>query len=181
MFGKREKTDLAEFVNLLIEHQSVMRQYISQLIPNADDISDVVQNTNLMLWERRGDFTPGTNFQAWALATARLRAFEHRNRMKRDHRLVFEEKLFEVLDQEFEERPYLTEEKKIALETCLGKLKPKDRTLIDIRYSESTTLSEHALADGRSEKSLRVILNRLRSALKECIDRQLKRLDCQTT
>ncbi len=174
MPASKNSPNLSEFVSLLTEHQSVMRGYITKLIPNVSDVRDVLQITNVALWERREDFTMGTNFQAWALATARFRAMQHRQKMKRDNVLVFDDDLVEVLAEETNVDLEKTEEMKIALEVCLGKLKPRDAALVSARYHESVPLAEYAHTDGRTEGSLRVILNRLRSSLKDCIDNQVR-------
>jgi len=174
MPNSTNKHDLTEFVSLLTEHQSVMRGYITQLIPNASDVRDVLQITNVALWERRSDFTHGTNFKAWALATARFRAMQHRRKMKKDQILIFNDELLETLEQEFDAEPEQTELMKIALEVCQGKLKTRDAKLIAARYNQSIPLAEYAKMDGRTEGSLRVTLNRLRSILKSCIDQQIE-------
>jgi len=177
MPDSRDKHNLAEFVRLLTDHQSVMRSYITQLIPNASDVRDVLQITNVALWERRENFTLGTNFKAWALATARFRAMQHRQKMKRDQILVFDDDLIETLDEEFDRDLERTEEMKVALEVCLGKLKPRDAELINARYTLGISLAEFAKTDGRTEGSLRVILNRLRALLKTCVDQQIQLTD----
>lgn len=151
----------------------MLRSYISQLIPNASYVQDVLQITNVALWERREDFALGTNFKAWAMATARYRAMQHRQTMKRDQVLVFDDELIETLDREFDDDPSQTEEMKIALEVCLGRLKPRDARLIDARYQQLIPLADYAKTDGRTEGSLRVTLNRLRALLKSCTDLQL--------
>ena len=168
-------SDLAEFVRLLVGHQALLRGYIRTLIPNCDDIRDVLQNTNLVLWERRMDYVPGSSFKAWAFAVARLRALEHRRSLRRDHKLVFDDHLLDLLAGTAEHSQDLErlERKRRALRQCLGRLKPKDRALIACRYSGDCTLEDYARADGRSAGSLRVILNRLRTVLRTCIERHL--------
>lgn len=172
---KPTSPELAEFVRLLTEHQAALRGYIRALIPSASDVGDVLQNTNLALWERRRDFVPGSNFKSWAFTLARYRALEHRRALRRDHRLVFDDELLDLLaktaghgfDADSLER------KRLALNHCLKQLKSKDRALLASRYSGDCTLGEYSLADGRSPGSLRVILNRLRTILRRCVEDRL--------
>lgn len=172
---KHNPEDQQEFVRLLTEHQAVLRGYIRSMIPNASDIWDVAQNTNLALWERRGTFEHGTNFRAWAFTIARYRALEHRKKAQRDQGLMFDDQIMNLLDQTPHDWDAARlESKHRALEACLGKLKPKDRALITARYSSRTPLTEYSKHDGRSPGSLRVILNRLRNQLRGCIDAQLQ-------
>ena len=55
-----------EFVGLLTGHQSDIYLYLRSLVLNPDEASDILQDTNLVLWEKRGQFQMGTNFRAWA-------------------------------------------------------------------------------------------------------------------
>lgn len=160
--------ELAEFVQLLTGHQALLRGYIRALIPSASDVGDVLQNTNLALWQRRKEFVPGSNFKAWAFTLARYRALEHRRALRRDRRLVFDDELLDLLAKTAEsgldaER---LNRRRHALNHCLKQLKDRDRALLASRYAGGCTLEEYALADGRSPGSLRVILNRLRTLLR---------------
>jgi len=42
-----------EFVSLLTDHQEVMRSYIISLIPGSPDVRDVLQEVNIVLWEKK--------------------------------------------------------------------------------------------------------------------------------
>lgn len=49
-------------MQLLTSHQQTLYAYIRTLLPEADVASDVLQETNLMLWQRAGEFSPGSDF-----------------------------------------------------------------------------------------------------------------------
>ena len=143
-------------------------------MPQEADLRDVLQNTNLALWERRETFQPGTNFKAWCFAIARFRVMEHRKRLQREHKLMFSPELTDMLGEVWDRRDADSVEAELqALEACLEKLRDKDRSLIAARYETRTPLAEYAKTDGRSEPSLRVALNRLRTILRDCINAKL--------
>lgn len=170
---QKEAVEFTEFIKQLTDHQSVIRGYIRTLLPNASDIRDVLQNTNIVLWEKRSDFKAGTNFKAWALTHARYRALEHRKKMKNNHILVFDDDLIELLSTPDEAvPPEQLESKHIALEQCMSTLPAADRNLIHARYFQNINLESYAQVDGRSHGSLRVTLNRLRLKLRSCIDKK---------
>ena len=172
--NEQNDLELAQFVQQLTDHQAVIRGYIRTLIPNDSDIRDVQQNTNLVLWERRDTFEPGSNFKAWAFAIARFRAMEHRKKLQKENRLVFDTDLIELLDAGYHEKSADSVENEYrALNHCLSLLNARDRALIDARYTFKTPLAEYSRSDGRSESSLRVILNRLRTLLRDCMNKQL--------
>lgn len=174
MAKQNDAEALTEFIKLLTDHQSVMRGYIRTLLPNASDIRDVLQNTNIVLWEKRSDFKMGTNFKAWALTIARYRSLEHRKKMKKNDILVFDDDLVEILSAPPKSNhPPQLELKLIALEDCLSQLPARDHELIKARYFTNTNLEDYAPQDGRSHGALRVALNRLRIKLRDCIDKKI--------
>ena len=76
-------TKQAEFVSQIARHQSALHAYIISLMPGVDGVDDVLQETNLVLWEKRRTFEPGSNFRAWACAIARFRVMGHRRKLAR--------------------------------------------------------------------------------------------------
>lgn len=70
------------FVTLLTEHQGDLRAFILSLMPGNPDARDVLQKTNVVLWEKRNSFQEGTNFRAWALTCARFTVLDYLKRRK---------------------------------------------------------------------------------------------------
>jgi RNA polymerase sigma-70 factor (ECF subfamily) len=163
----------AEFVGQIAKHQAALRAYIISLMPGMDGVSDVLQETNLVLWEKRGKFQPGTNFKAWACAIARYEVKSHRRKMLRLGMTTLDEDLAAQLAEHCEAAPVEVEERLRALDLCLGRLEEKDRQLIEHRYYSASNLDEFAARSGRPVDSLRVTLFRIRAALRNCINDQL--------
>ena len=46
----RDVTQQAEFVGQITRHQTALRAYIISLMPGMDGVSDVLQETNVVLW-----------------------------------------------------------------------------------------------------------------------------------
>jgi RNA polymerase sigma-70 factor (ECF subfamily) len=163
----------AEFVGQITSHQSALRAYIISLMPGMDGVSDVLQETNLILWEKRAKFQPGTNFAAWAFTIARLEAKTHRRRLRKAGLSMLDDDLAESLAQHFADRhaehPDEGDERLRALDKCLGRLSGSERELIEHRYFSGSSLDEFSAHCGRSVESLRVTLFRIRAALKRCI------------
>ena len=76
-------TQQAEFVGQIARHQAALHAYIISLMPGLDGVDDVLQETNLVLWEKRTAFEHGSNFRAWACAIARFRVMGHRRKLAR--------------------------------------------------------------------------------------------------
>ena len=167
----RKKDDPAElqvYVKLMTEHQGNLRAFIISLMPGSPDVADVVQETNAVLWQKRHNFEMGTNFLAWAFKIARYEVMHQRDRNKRDQRLVFSEKLVDVLT-EMDPPEESNEEMMAALDSCLAKLTEEQRQLVEARYTPGSSLEQLGQQIGSEPGSLRVALHRIRVGLKQCI------------
>lgn len=163
---------MQEFASLLIDHQEVIRSFIITQIPGSPDVRDVLQEVNMVLWEKQKSFRPGTNFGAWACTVARYKVLEHRRKeARRNGLLIFNEELSGVLAAQAQERePDALEDQRWALDQCLAKLSPSNRRLLKARYdSSSGAIASLSAETGRSGESLRVSLSRIRSSLRRCM------------
>ncbi len=81
-------------------HQAPLLAYILALHPNRSDAQDILQETNVVLWQKIGEFREGTNFKAWAFRVAYLQTLAHFKRHKRGNWLGFSSELVETLASE---------------------------------------------------------------------------------
>lgn len=162
----------AAYVQLLTEHQSMIRAYIVSLLPGAPGVDDVIQEANAVLWRKRSSFGIGSDFTAWALTIAKFQVMAHWKSLKLRRWVTLDEPVLEKLAGEMEEGiDSSVEEARVdALRRCLGELREADRELILQRYWRKTRLQDFAVISGRSVDSLKVTLFRLRAGLKRCID-----------
>lgn len=163
----------AEIVALLTEHQPAIRYYVASLLPGDSRAADVAQQANLTLWQKRGDFEPGTNFKAWAFAIARYEVLNFRKKEARDSRLLFSDELEEIMSAELAEESDDFDARREILRGCLQKLKPTDLALVRHRYYDAAPLKQFAAETGRSAAGLKVTLHRIRQSLAKCVERQL--------
>ncbi len=162
-----------DFIRELTDHQSALRSFVGYLMSGATGVSDVVQEVNLLLWEKKDQYEPGTNFRAWAFAAARYSVFSHRRKMRRDGMFVFDDELIDQLADEWEEEDSDHDRLLGALHRCLAALPEKDASLIQTRYSGHGNVENEALKTGQNSGNLRIRLFRLRAALKQCVLREL--------
>ena len=175
MAPKSERT--REFVGLIVRHQTRLRAYIISLMPGLPGVSDVLQETNLVLWEKMKSFKSGTNFTAWAFKVARLEVLAHCRKLKRADETMANpavaERIAEQIGSDFEGDNDLIETRIQALHHCMEKLSDEERALVMRRYTSGTSLAEYARETGYSSSSLRSVLQRLRIALRRCITARL--------
>lgn len=166
------KTEPSKFVALLIDHQEIIRSFIIGQLPGSPDVRDILQEANIVLWEKRGSFKEGTNFGAWACSVARFKVLEHRRKeAKRNGLLLFNDELTEAMADKTQNRhPDQFEDQRKGLEHCMAMLSDSNRRLLEERYaSKRGGLERLAEATGRTNQSLRVTLFRLRVSLRRCI------------
>jgi RNA polymerase sigma-70 factor (ECF subfamily) len=165
---------LQEYVSLIAKNQWALRGFILSLMPGSPDVDDVLQETNLVLWEKRKRFKAGSNFLAWATATARFQVMRHRDIAKRSRTLPFsDEFIHDLADKAAPDHSKTA--LLAALDRCLEKLSEKQRLLVTVRYTRGCSLKEHAAKSGTSAEVLRVTLHRIRHALRRCIQDTLDR------
>jgi RNA polymerase sigma-70 factor (ECF subfamily) len=163
---------VAEFLELYSSHYPRLQFYVTALLPTANDASDVLQETSLVLWRKFDSFELGTNFFAWACKIARFQVMKYRERQGHAARL-FDTSLLEKLAVEASDESVVRGVPLEALENCLGKLSELDRSLIRRRYQPGASVQQLAVDIGRTANSLSKSLGRIRRALLECIHRTL--------
>lgn len=172
------EAEAGEFVQMLIELQPQLRSFIGHLVPVADARADILQEVNMVVWQKRGSFSmsgdPAKDFRNWAYTIARFVVMSHQKQARRDGRLVFGEDLLESLAGDFEESDPTLAERMPALKRCLQKVPQGERHLLLERYSQHGAVEEKARSEGRSSASLRGMLFRLRIALRRCVENELQ-------
>lgn len=162
------------FVCELIAVQPDLRGFIAHLMPFPDARADILQEVNLLVWEKRDQFEPGTNFRGWVFRFARNVTMKHQKRARREKRLVFSPETLELLADDFEREDPRIDERLPVLRRCLAKLEAEDRKLLLARYTRHGAVEKLAQESQRTAASLRGLLFRLRIALRRCVERELK-------
>lgn len=164
----------AAFVSELTNHQGDLWAFLCSLMPGHPDVADVLQKTNMVLWNKQGQFVPGTNFRAWAFKIARFEMLHHLRSRRRDGWIPFDEELADTIAEELPAALPPSHERLSALESCLSRLRDQDRRLLEHRYRKGSNLDDFAKGCGRSVSSLSVTLFRLRAALRKCVEGALE-------
>lgn len=166
----------AEFIKEFTRHQRPIFLFILSQISNPVEAEEILQETNLVIWNKFEQFEPGTNFKAWACQIARYEVLKWLDRNRRDKH-YFSDDLMEQIAQEALEDSTEWELRREALTRCMKKLKPIDRELIQSRYAPGQTGKNLADEIGRPLNSVYQSLGRIRRVLLECIQRQVATLE----
>ncbi|MCH7988613.1 MAG: sigma-70 family RNA polymerase sigma factor [Planctomycetes bacterium] len=179
MFNEESDSSLAiaapeaDFVQLFTKFQRRIYLFILFKVPSPFDADEILQETNLVIWQKCDQFRMGTNFLAWACQIATFEVLKFRDRNRRN-RLYFSDEFIEQIGEAALDDAEHLEERRNALVSCLGKLREKDQELIQYRYAPGETGINLARRLGRPANSVYQSLGRIRRTLLECINRRLR-------
>lgn len=148
-----------------VQHR--LRGFVFSLLGNAADTQDVVQETNRVLWRKRGQFEDGTNFWAWASKIAYFQVMAHRKRLSRDPH-VFGDQLLHLMADEMSESGEPAPET-IHLDACLARLPERQRAAVEEFYLKDRTLADISLTLELNENAVSQLLFRARKSLRRCL------------
>jgi RNA polymerase sigma-70 factor, ECF subfamily len=158
----------ASFLLLLTSHQSTLYAAISTLLGGVVGAQDVLQETNVALLEKAGEYDPARPFVAWALTFAKFQVLAWRKRQTRD-RLVLDDTLFAAVADKLVMVDVAPSRQLDAIEGCLNKLVPEWRRLVDARYVDGEAVQDIAQRLGCTVNVVSVTLFRIRKALLDCV------------
>src|SRR6188472_2027651 len=124
--------DREEFARQFSRNARRVYGFIMTLVFNYHDAEEVFQNTSVVLWNKFGEFQPGSDFFAWASRVAYYEVLSLLKQRRRSRMLTDE--TLELLATEaiaVSDRP---SERNEALEDCLSRLDAADRALLQERY-----------------------------------------------
>ena len=162
-----------EFVLQMIQTQGRVHAYILSLVLNKDVASDLLQQTNLVLLQKRSDFKSGTNFGAWACRVAYYEVLAHRRDRSRDLHVFSDATLALIAGHA---RPDEDAEKNrlSALEACMQQLPERHRDLVIERYRQGSSIVSIAQSLKKSPAAVSANLYRIRTTLLQCVKRRMQ-------
>ncbi len=158
------------FVQLLATHQHRIRAYLMAVVGSDQEADDLLQETNMVLWNKRDVYDHARPFFSWACGIAYIEVMRSRRRLSAE-KLRFDAALLESVSDEFIRQGDLLDDRQESLRHCLDQLNPDERRLIKARYHEEWSVEKLAAATGKPTKTIYGSLARIREALFRCIER----------
>lgn len=162
-----------EFVQLLAQHERRLEGFVLALLPNWHDAEEVVQETKIKLWQQFSEYDPAKEFGAWACSIAYYQVLAMRRHNQGNHVLLGEEFL-EKVTAKVTEMTAIAVEREDAMGRCLQQLSEIKRALLKRCYAGCDTIVQIAMQLGRTDKSVRQELLRIRRTLHRCISAALR-------
>ena len=163
-----------ELVELLEAMQPRLYGFILKRLADRDQTLEVLQRTNLVIWQKAADYQPGTSFEAWAFTIARFQLMAWRKNQSRN-RLVFSDTVYEQIDSK-SEKPEVSDDARVdVLKECVQQLNVDESKLLEQRYQEDLPLDTIASTMNMSLDAIGMRLSRIRKKLGKCIQQKLQK------
>lgn len=162
-----------EFVLAMINCQRRLYAYVLSVVFDRDRAREIVQQTNLVLLQKKSDYQAGTNFGAWACRVAFYEVLADRRRRVRDRHL-FDDETLALVSSKAEKASAHADGRLEALEACLEELPSDQRDLIRTRYSPGGSVNSIAAEAKKTPAAISSLLYRVRNFLDDCMSRKLE-------
>lgn len=170
-----EGQDAVTFDEELARHASSLKYYVRSLMPGYHGADDIAQEVLLKVWEKKQEFTPGSNFKAWVFQVARFFVMNQRRKLARSNVVLIDDELMDQIDRQWLNTEQSTSQAELdALQQCMGNLSPAEQELLRIRYATRTPLETYAMEEGVRPGALKTRLFRIREVLRRCIELRLR-------
>ena len=113
-----------DFIRLLTEHQIPIKGLILSMSPGCQDVNDILQDINVVLWEKKNSYTVGTDFKAWVYAIGRIKVMQYWDHQCKLGKMVLSNEFLEsVAEASATDSSGYLEDKLETLSRCLASLK----------------------------------------------------------
>ena len=169
-----------DWFGLLVErYQARIRAMVAHYIINRDDAYDIMQDVFLEAYRHIQRFDANQDFLPWLRALCRHRILNY-FRAQKTHYAAIQKLIQTTLEQELGNGASSddgTDEARLAaLKRCTGKLDPQNQTLLQWRYHAGLAIRDIAQRMDLSVGSISMRLNRMRTLLARCMERELNRV-----
>jgi RNA polymerase sigma-70 factor (ECF subfamily) len=164
-----------QYLDLVTQSQRTLHGVLWSLLRDANDVDDVLQETNTVLWSKAAEYDPSREFLPWALRIAQLQVMAFRKRQRRQRRELLDDQLLSSLVDGAALEVASIEPRRRALSSCLHKLGLDQRQLVLKRYTPGASVNSIAAEQQKSPKAVSESLRRIRALLFDCIERTIAR------
>lgn len=152
-----------------------LRGYVISITGPCGDVEEVIQQTNIFVWQHRSEFEAGTSFKAWAFSVARYKLKGMRRDAKRRGHVVFSEETVELIADRSEQRFLDDTDRFTYLKDCVTRLNKKEQQIILEFYLKGNSLTNYAENLGKSVAAVHKSVSRIRLKLRDCINKKFQK------
>lgn len=161
-------TDSKRFLSLLMRNQTRIHTYILCQVPNRSDAEDILQDTIVVMLDKFSAFEEGSNFLAWGITIARykIKSFRRKNQ---NSRMIFDDTMVDLIEKEAVSSFDSFQEEAEVLRGCIGKLPPKYKEYLRLRYEQGLSYREIGRQIAISMQAVYKTMVRIQISLLNCV------------
>jgi RNA polymerase sigma-70 factor (ECF subfamily) len=172
--SSEQDRDEEQIVQLISGCQRSLLGYLLGLLGSQDLAEDALQETNIVIWQKRREYRPNTNFFAWACQIAYFKACN--SRKQQHHKIpVFSELFMQEVASELEAAIQAPSKLETYLTECLDRLDRQDLELLDHRYADGASVQSVATRLKQSVRSVYRNLEQIHGRLLSCIGEKVEK------
>ena len=161
-----------QFATLWTQAQGTITAFIRTLIPDYLQAEEVLQRVAVTLVRKFDQYDTTRPFAAWAIGVAKMEVLYYRRQLATDKHL-FNDEIVEQIATSYELLVDEVDPIREARDKCVGELEGRSKEVIQIRYSDGMKAVKIAEEMKLSAGAVRMLLCRVRTALRRCIERRL--------
>ncbi len=178
------RSEVIQFTQFYLETRSALRGYLTTLVRDHAAVEDCLQETCLVVWKKMEARYTLEDFRKVAFTCARFKALSWLKKNKPSDQLSLSHELADKLATKAAEQSIAEArgndfhwQRQEALRHCVNQLSGSHQEIVKARYesSESDALAKVASAQNRSIEAVYKILERVRTSLRKCVEKQLRR------
>jgi RNA polymerase sigma-70 factor (ECF subfamily) len=164
-----------QFAVLWAAAQPTITAFIRTLMPDYQRAEELLQRVAVMLVRKFHEYDSQRPFAAWAIGFAKNEVLYFRRQLATDKHL-FDDEIVEKIAVSYEQLVEEIDPIREALGDCVEELQGRSRQVIDLRYGRGLNSGQIAAKMRLSSGAVRVLLHRVRSVLRRCIERRVGEL-----
>ena len=153
--------------------QPSVGRFIRSFVRDRAQAEDLLQVVALVIVDRFESYEPDRPFIGWALGIARRVVLTHLRKEYRDRQVEFTNAVEQAADA-FQRLEPQAEVMKDALAHCVDNVRGRSRRALLLRYSEGLELKQIGKRLGMTAGNVGVLLHRVRTSLRDCVQRRLR-------
>ena len=161
------------FTSLWTAAHPTVAGFVRGMVPDRAAVDDILQEVALALYHGMATYDPSRPFVAWALGIAKHKVQDRWRTLARSKQVIRDVGVLEAMAAVSAEMDDELDGRRRALQECLGQVQGRAYDLLRLHYQEGHEPREIARVLGLQAGHVRVLLNRVRAALRQCIERRL--------
>ena len=164
--------DIKRMTSYWTRAQPAVGRFVRGFVRNSAEADDVLQEIALVIVDRYDSYDLERPFIGWAMGIARRVVGTQLRKKYRDQDVILSDAVEQAADA-FERLDPYAQNMKDALGQRIEQVQGPSREALRLRCEEGLEVSEIGTSLGRSASNVGVMLHRVRTVLRDCVQRQL--------